>query len=178
MPKLNAGKLSVASGGTGTSTHLAGELFKMMTGVDMIHVPYRGTGSRDHRSARRPGASHVRLRSILDRVYQEGSVARAGSHDRDAPGDAARHTGGRRVRAGLRGDAVVRDRRPKATPVEIVNLLNAEINAALDDPKMKARLVDLGGTELRGTSAEFGRMIADETEKWGKVVKFSKAKPY
>jgi tripartite-type tricarboxylate transporter receptor subunit TctC len=67
---------------------------------------------------------------------------------------------------------------PKSTPIEIIDLLNTEINAALADAKMKARLVDLGGTVLPGKSAEFGQMIVDETEKWGKVVKFSQAKPY
>jgi tripartite-type tricarboxylate transporter receptor subunit TctC len=176
--KLNAGKLSVASGGTGTSTHLAGELFKMMTGVDMIHVPYRGTGPAitdllggqvQVMFASAPSSIEYIRREALRALAVTTATRLETLPDIPAVGEFV---------PGYEATQWYGIGVPKVTPVEIVNLLNAEINAALDDPKMKARLVDLGGTELRGTSAEFGRMIADETEKWGKVVKFSKAKPY
>jgi tripartite-type tricarboxylate transporter receptor subunit TctC len=176
--KLNAGKLSVASGGTGTSTHLAGELFKMMTGIDMIHVPYRGTGPAitdllggqvQVMFASAPSSIEYIRREALRALAVTTATRLETLPDIPAVGEFV---------PGYEATQWYGIGVPKATPVEIVNLLNAEINAALDDPKMKARLVDLGGTELRGTSAEFGRMIADETEKWGKVVKFSKAKPY
>jgi tripartite-type tricarboxylate transporter receptor subunit TctC len=175
--KANAGKLSVASGGTGTSTHLAGELFKMMAGVDMIHVPYRGTGPAitdllggqvQLMFASAPSSIEYIKKGVLralavttaTRLEMLPEVPTVGEF---VPGYEATQWYG--IGA------------PKSTPAEVVDLLNTEINAGLDDPKLKARLVDLGGTMLRGTSTEFGQLIGDETEKWGKVVKFSQAKP-
>jgi tripartite-type tricarboxylate transporter receptor subunit TctC len=175
--KQNAGKLSMASGGTATTTHLAGELLKMMAGIDMIHVPYRGTGP-----------------AIADLLGGQVQVM-FGS----APSSVEYIKSGQ-----LRGLAVTSSKRlgtlpdvptvaetvpgyeasqwygigaPKATPAPIVDVLNTEINAFLADPKMKAKLVDLGGTELPGSAAEFTKIIADETEKWGRVVKFANLKP-
>ena len=168
----------MASGGTGTSTHLAGELFKMMTGIDMVHVPYRGTalaitdllggqvqvmfGSAPSSiELIRRGALHalaVTTTGRLDVLPEVPTVAES------VPGyEAAQWYG---IGA------------PKGTPAEIVELLNAEINAGLAEPKLAAQLAELGGTALTGTAAAFGRMILDETEKWAKVVKFSQAKPY
>jgi tripartite-type tricarboxylate transporter receptor subunit TctC len=175
--KANAGKLSVASGGTGTSTHLAGELFKMMAGVDMIHVPYRGTGPAitdllggqvQLMFASAPSSIEYIKKGVLralavttaTRLEMLPEVPTVGEF---VPGYEATQWYG--IGA------------PKSMPAEVVDLLNTEINAGLDDPKLKARLVDLGGTMLRGTSTEFGQLIGDETEKWGKVVKFSQAKP-
>jgi tripartite-type tricarboxylate transporter receptor subunit TctC len=175
--KQNAGRLSMASGGTATTTHLAGELLKMMADIDMIHVPYRGTGP-----------------AITDLLGGQVQVM-FGS----APSSVQYIKSGQ-----LRGLAVTSARRletlpdiptvgetvpgyeasqwygigvPKATAAPIVDLLNNEINAFLADPKMKSKLVDLGGTELPGSPAEFAKMIADETEKWSKVVKFANVKP-
>jgi tripartite-type tricarboxylate transporter receptor subunit TctC len=175
--KANPGKLNFGSAGNGTSFHVAGELFKMMAGVNMIHVPYRGGGP-----------------ALADLIGGQVQVMFTG------PADSVGY-----IRAGkLRALAVTTATRseilpdiltvseflpgyetsqwfglgaPTSTPAEIVDKLNKEINAALADPKMKARLADLGGTPLVGTPADFGKLIAEETEKWGKVVKFSGAKP-
>ena len=120
----------------------------------------------------------VRHHALVDRVHQGRQAARAGGDDGDALGGAAGHSDRGRVRAGLRGErAGTASARRKNTPAEIIDKLNKEINAALADPKMKARLADLGGTPLAGSPADFGKLIADETEKWGKVIKFAGIKP-
>src|SRR5215472_15565538 len=171
--KTSPGKINYASAGTGTSTHLTGELFKMMAGVEMVHVPYRGGG---------PAFNDLLAGQV--QVFFPTTVSSIGY-----------------IRAGrLRALAVTAATRsevlpgvptvgefvpdyeastwygvgaPKATPTEIVEKLNKEINASLADPNMKTRLADLGGTVLAGSPAEFGKLIADETEKWGKVVSFT-----
>ena len=102
--KANPGKINMASAGNGSATHMSGELFKMMTGVDMVHVPYRGGGARAHRSARRAGAGDVRRHAVVDRVHQGRQAARAGGDDRDALGGAAGRPDRGRFRAGLRGE--------------------------------------------------------------------------
>ena len=170
--KANPRKLNMGSGGVGTGGHIAGELFKMMTGVDMVHVPYRSGGpaltdllgaqvqvmfpttvsSIGYIKAGRLRALAVATGTRLDVLPDIPTVAEF------VPGYEASFWFG--VGA------------PKATPVEIVDKFNKEVNAALADPKMKARLAELGGTMLPGTPADFGKLIADETEKWGKVVKF------
>jgi tripartite-type tricarboxylate transporter receptor subunit TctC len=175
--KANPRKLNMASGGTGTGTHIAGELFKMMAGVDLVHVPYRGGGPA--------------LTDLLGgqmQVYFPTTVASIGY-----------------IRAGrLRALAVTAATRsdalpdiptvgefvpgyeasfwsgigaPKNTPSEIIDKLNKEINAGLADPKMKARLADLGGTVLAGSPADFGKLIAEEIEKWAKVIRAANIKP-
>ena len=174
--KANAGKLSMASGGTGTTTHLAGELLKMMAGIDLIHVPYRGTGpaitdllggqvqvmfgsapsSVQYIKAGQLRALAVTSPNRLETLPDVPTVAET------VPGYEASQWYGIGV--------------PKATPAAIVDLLNGEINAFLADPKMKVRLVDLGGTELPGSAGDFGRLIVDETEKWSRVVKFANVK--
>ena len=173
----NAGKLSVASGGTGTSTHLAGELFKMMAGVDMIHVPYRGTGPAitdllggqvQLMFASAPSSIEYIKKGVLRALAVTTATRLEMLPDVPTVGESV---------PGYEATQWYGIGAPKGTPAEVVDLLNTEINAGLDDPKLKARLVDLGGTMLRGTSAEFGQLIGDETEKWGKVVKFSQAKP-
>jgi tripartite-type tricarboxylate transporter receptor subunit TctC len=174
--KANPGKLNMASAGNGTSIHVAGELFKMMTGVNIVHVPYRGVpaaltdliggqvqvmfdnlpNSVEYiRSGRlRPLAVTTSARSqALPNVPTVGEFV---------PGYVARSWWG--VGA------------PQNTPAEIINRLNREINAGLADPVMKARFVDLGATVFPGSAADFRKFIADETEKWAKVVKFSGAK--
>jgi tripartite-type tricarboxylate transporter receptor subunit TctC len=175
--KANPGKVNMASSGIGTSPHMAGELFKFMAGVDMVHVPYRG------------GAP-----ALTDLLSGQVQVMFA-----SAPSVIGY------VRAGtLRGLAVTTATRwgelpdiptvaefvpsyevsswqgvgaPKNTPAEIINRLNTEINAALADHKVKVRLADLGGTLLPLSPTEFGKLIADETERWAKVIKFAGIKP-
>ena len=174
--KANPGKITMASAGNGTGPHLGGELFKMMAGVDMVHVPYRG------------GAP-----ALTDLIGGQVQVMFIG------PIEVLEH-----IKAGrLRALAVTAARRldvlpdlptvndflsgyetsswfgigaPRNTPTDIVERLNKEVKAGLADPKLKDRIFDLGGSPLVLSPAEFGKFIADETEKWAKVVKFSGAK--
>ena len=104
-------------------------------------------------------------------------AARAGGDHRDALAGAARRANGGRVRAGLRSQCVVRHGRAKGTPAEIIDKLNKEINAGLADPKIKARFADLGGVPIPGSPADFGKLIADETDKWAKVIRAANIKP-
>jgi tripartite-type tricarboxylate transporter receptor subunit TctC len=171
--KANPGKIHMASGGTGTPPHLAGELFKMMAGVDLIHVPYRGNGPAFNDliggqvQVMFPSpvglleyiqAGKLRALAVTTATRQEPlpDVPTVGEF---LPGFEAR---------GWYGVVV-----PKATPTEIVEKLNKEINAALADANIKKRLTDLGAPVFAGSPADFGKFIADETEKWGKVVKFA-----
>jgi tripartite-type tricarboxylate transporter receptor subunit TctC len=174
--KANPGKINFASGGNGSSLHVAGELFKMMTGTDIVHVPYRGGG---------PALTDLiggQVQVIFSNLPESLEYIRAGTLRALAVTTATRSqvlpdlpTVGDAVSgyeaSGIGGVGV-----PRATPADIVEKLNREINAALADPGMKARLVELGGMALTGSSAEFGRLVAAETEKWAKVVKFSGAK--
>jgi tripartite-type tricarboxylate transporter receptor subunit TctC len=175
--KANPGKLNMASSGVGGPNHMSGELFKTMTGVDMVHVPYRGG----------PPAMTDLLGGHVQLTFPTTTAAieyvRAGTLRALAVTTATRSevlpdipTIGEFV-PGYESSVLDGVGVPKNTPVEIINKLNKEINAALADPKMKARLADLGGTVLEGSPADFGKLIAAETEKWGKVVKFSGAKP-
>ena len=175
--KANPGKISMASGGKGAPGHVAGELFKMMAGVDMVHVPYRGEGLAlpDLISGQvqvlfgvMPAslgyirAGKLRALAVTTAKRQEPlpDVPTVGEF---LPGYEAR---------GWYGVVV-----PKATPTEIVKKLNKEINAALADPNMKKRLTDLGAAVFAGSPADFEKFIADEIEKWAKVVKFAGIKP-
>jgi tripartite-type tricarboxylate transporter receptor subunit TctC len=174
--KDNPDKINMASAGVGTGNHVAGELFKMLTGVRMVHVPYRGGGPAladlvggqvqvmfgsmpsmigyVRAGTLRPLAVTTRVRSdVLPDTPTVGEFV-AGYEATDFYGLGA----------------------PKDTPAEIVGKLNAEVNAWLADNKVKARLADLGGSPAPGTAAEFGRQIAAEIEKWAQVVKFSGAK--
>jgi len=174
--KTNPAKINFASAGIGSGPHVAGELFKMMAGVNMVHVPYRGTG---------PALTDLIGGQV--HVYFDG-IPTSIEH----------------IRSGkLRALAVTTATRPEIlpdiptlsevlpdyeasfwggigapinTPAEIVDKINGEINLALADPKMKARFADLGGTVLSGTPADFRKFLTEETEKWAKVVKFSGAK--
>jgi tripartite-type tricarboxylate transporter receptor subunit TctC len=175
--KANPGKISMASAGIGNSTHMAAELFKMMTGVNMVHVPYRGAG---------PALADVlggQVQGMFDGVPASIGYIRAGKLRALAVTTAARlevvpdlPTIGEFV-AGYEASAVNGIGAPKNTPAEIIEKLNAEINAALADAKLKARLADMGAPVLAGSAADFGKLMAEETEKWAKVVKFSAAKP-
>jgi tripartite-type tricarboxylate transporter receptor subunit TctC len=175
--KANPGKINLGSPGIGTPPHVAGELFKMMAGVDLVHVPYRGGGPvmTDLLGGQVQvlfGSTSLTIEQIragkLRPLAVTGATRWEGLPDIPTVNDFV---------AGYEASAFVGVGAPKATPAAIVDKLNKEVNAALDDPKMKARLADLGGVALPGSPAEFGKLIADETEKWGKVVKFSGAKP-
>jgi tripartite-type tricarboxylate transporter receptor subunit TctC len=175
--KTNPGALSMASGGNGSTQHVAGELFKMMTGVSMQHVPYRGgvAALADLIS----GRVHV----MFDNLPTSIETIKAGKLRALAVTTAFRSEALSAVPTiadfvpGFEASAWWGIAAPKNTPADIVYKLNREINAALADPKMKARLADLGGTVLPGASTDFGKLIAHEVEKWAKVVKFSGVKP-
>jgi tripartite-type tricarboxylate transporter receptor subunit TctC len=171
--KANPGKVNVASAGSGASDHMFGELFKMMAGVDMVHVPYRGAGPaltdllggqvQVMFPTMPPAIQYVRTDKL--RALAVTSVVRA-----DALPDIP--TVGEFV-PGYEASTWYGVGAPKNTPVEIIDRLSKEINAALGDPRMKAKLAELGGTVLPGSPADFGKLIAEETEKWAKVVKFA-----
>jgi tripartite-type tricarboxylate transporter receptor subunit TctC len=175
--KANPGKVNMASAGNGTTGHVFGELFKFMAGVNMVHVPYRGGApaitdllggqvqvyfgpipeSIEHIRAGRLRPLAVTTAVRLEVLPDIPAVAEF------VPGYEA---------SGWHGVGA-----PTNTPREIVDKLSREISAALADPKLKARLADIGGTVLVGSTADFGKLIADETEKWAKVVKFAGLKP-
>jgi tripartite-type tricarboxylate transporter receptor subunit TctC len=175
--KANPGKINMASGGNGTTLHVSGELFKMMSGVDMIHVPYRGAG---------PMLIDLlggQVQVTFDPMPSSIEYVRAGKLRALAVTTAIRSEAlpdvppvGDSV-PGYESSTWYGVGAPKNTPAEIINKLNREINSALADPKIKARLADLGNIGLALSPADFGKLIAEETEKWAKVVKFSGAKP-
>ena len=175
--KTNPGKLSFASAGVGSSQHLSGEMFKMMAGVDMVHVPYRGGA---------PALTDLiggQVQLMFDNVSSSIEHIRAGKLRPLAVSTATRSdalpdipTVGD-VLPGFEASAVNGVGVPRETPSDVIALLNRHINAALADPAIKARLANLGSTVLPGSPADYGRLLANETEKWAKVVKFSGAKP-
>ncbi len=174
--KANPGKINLASGGNGTPSHMSGELFKMMTGINLVHVPYRGlapalndllggqvqvmfggtTGSFPYAATGKLRALAVTSTARLDLWPDVPSVSEfvTGYESSQWYGVGA----------------------PKNTPAQIIDRLNEEINAAIGDPKIKARFADLGGAALPGSPADFGKLIAAETEKWGKVTRFANIK--
>ena len=175
--KANPGRLNMASAGNGTSSHLSGELFKIMTGVDILHVPYRGAAAAltDLIAARvqvyfdlMPNSiAHVRSGKV--RPLAITTTTHSGAlPDLPSVGD---FVPGYEVNTWFGVGA------PRGTPADIVDKLNEEINAALADPQMKARLAELGGTVLAGTPADFEKLIADETEKWARVIRAANIKP-
>jgi tripartite-type tricarboxylate transporter receptor subunit TctC len=174
--KANPGKISMGSGGNGSPAHVTGELFKMMTGVNLTHVPYRGAG---------PAITDLlggQIQVTFTDMAASIEYIRAGRLRALAVTTAMRSealldipTVGDFV-SGFEASQWVGLCAPKNTPPEIIGKLNAEINTGLADPKLKIRLADLGGVALQGSPAEFGQLIADDTEKWTKVVKFSGAK--
>ena len=175
--KANPGKIRMASNGNGTTAHVAGELFKLMTGVDMVHVPYRGP--EPALTDLLAGKVQVRFGIPLESI----EYIRAGKLPVLAVTTAARSgvlpdtpTVGEFV-PGYEASAFFGIGAPQSTPAEIVEKLNREINAALSDPKIRARLAEMGGTVLAGTPADFSKLIADETEKWGKVIRAANIKP-
>jgi len=174
--KANSGKINMASAGIGSGNHIAGELFKMMAGVNLVHVPYRGAGPAlvDLLS----GQVQVMFATLSSSIeYVRGGKLRALAVTTATRSDALPDvpTVSEFV-PGYEASFWTGIVAPKNTPMEVVDTLNQEINAALGDPKMKARFAELGATVLAGSPADFGKLIADETEKSRKVVKFSGAK--
>jgi len=174
--KTNPGKINMASPGSGSTPHVTGELFKVRTGTNLVHVPYRSVA-----------AVMTDLLSGQVQLYF-GTTASSLEYVRAGKLRALAVTIERRLDAlpdipavaefvpGYEASAWFGVGTPRNTPVEIIDKLNKEINAGVADPKMKARLTDLGGIALRGSPSDFGKLIVEETEKWGKVVKLSGAK--
>ena len=175
--KANPGKINMASAGNGTLPHLCGELFKMMTGVDLVHVPYRSSympdllggqvqvafnGVAGRRSNTSELINYARWREVTTATRQEvlPDIPTVGE---TVPGYEA---------SGWWGIGA-----PKSTPPAIIEMLNKEINTVVADPNVKARLVALGVEPMSMTPADFGKLIAAETEKWAKVIKFANIKP-
>src|SRR5262249_52450349 len=171
--RANPGKLNIASAGNGTSAHLTGELFKMMTGIDMVHVPYRGGAPATADLI--AGQVHVSFDDIAASIeYIRAGKLRALAVTTKARSEALPDIPVvSEFVAGFEASGWSGLVSPRNTSAEIVDRLNREINSGLADPKIKARLADLGGTVLAGTPADFRKLIVDETEKWAKVVKFA-----
>ena len=175
--KANPGKLSMASNGIGTGSHIAGELFKMMAGVDIVHVPYRGAAQalpdllggqvQVMFDATASSIEHIRTGKL--RALAVTSAARLDALP-DVPPLGEFLTG--YEASSTNGVGV-----PSGTPTDIVGKLNTEINAGLADPNIRAKFADLGLAVLVASPAELKKLIADETEKWGKVIRFSGARP-
>jgi tripartite-type tricarboxylate transporter receptor subunit TctC len=168
--KANPGKINWATSGNGTSVHLSGELFKMMTGAQLTHIPYKG--SAPALTDMLSGTVHVMFDNMPSSLphIQAGklrALAVTTAKRSDALPDVP--TVGETV-TGYEASAFFGMGVPKGTPREIVDRLNKEVNAGLADPKLKARLADLGGTLIPGTPEDFGKLVAQETEKWAKVI--------
>lgn len=174
--KANPGKVNMASSGNGTSIHLSGELFKAMTGVEMLHVPYRGSA---------PAITDLlsgRVQVMFDNMPSAISHIRAGTLRALAVTTASRSaelpdvpTVGDTVK-GYEASAWFGMGAPAKTPKPVVDKLNKEINAILAEPEMKKKIAEMGGVTLVGTPEDFGKIIVSETEKWEKVVKFAGAR--
>jgi tripartite-type tricarboxylate transporter receptor subunit TctC len=175
--KANPGKISLASYGTATVSHLAGELFKAMAGVNLLHVPYRGSTPMltDLLGGQVP-ASFDNLAASIEYVklgkLRALAVTSATRSDK-LPDVPALHE----FLPGFEASAWGGVGAPRNTPTEIIDKLNKQINAGLSDPKLRTRLAEGGGTVLAGSPADFGKFIGDETEKWAKVIKFAGIRP-
>jgi len=174
--KANPGKINMASSGVGTSVHLSGELFKAMTGVEMVHVPYRGTGpALTDMMAGQVQVMFDNLPSSVELIRSGKLRALAVTTDKPSPALPGVPTVAETV-PGYEASAWFGMGAPKNTPRAAIEKLNRAVNEALQDPVMVKKLADLGGTPIPGTPEDFGKLIADETEKWRKVVEFSGAK--
>jgi len=175
--RANAGKISMASAGNGTPLHVSGELFKMMTGIDIVHVPYRGTG---------PALIDLlggQVQVMFDAMPASIEYIRAGKLRALAVTTTMRSEALPDIPPmsdfvpGYEASTWFGIGAPRNTDAEIIDKLNQEVNAALPDPKIRSQLAALGGTVFAGAPADFGKFIAEEIEKWAKVVRFSGAKP-
>jgi tripartite-type tricarboxylate transporter receptor subunit TctC len=174
--KANPGKINFASGGVGTSPHLSGELLKMMTGINLVHVPYRAAASAY------PDLMAGQVQMLFDNI--PSSIG----HIRTGKVRTLGVTGAKRVAAipdvptigetvpGYEVSIWYGMAAPRGTPPEIVEKLNQAVNAVLADPKLQARLAELGGEPMPMTPAEFGKLVAEETEKWAKVIRAANIK--
>jgi tripartite-type tricarboxylate transporter receptor subunit TctC len=171
--KANPGKIDMASGGNGTPMHVAGELFKMMTGVSMVHVPYRGEA---------PALTDLisdQVQVMFGTVTASLAYIRAGKLRALAVTTATRSEALPDVPSvgdfvpGYEVTTWAGIGAPRGTPPEVIDRLNREINAGLDSPRLKARYADLGATAFAGSPADFGKFMAEDTEKWAKVIKFA-----
>jgi tripartite-type tricarboxylate transporter receptor subunit TctC len=175
--RANPGKLNMGSGGIGTTQHVAGELFKMMTGVNLVHVPYRGGAPAIADLV----GGHVQV--MFDILPESIAYIRAGKLRPLAVTTATRIPALPDIPTvsdfvpGYEANTWWGVGAPRNTPFEIIDKLNKEINRSLADPKMQARLDDLSGTVLPGTPADFAKLIADDTEKWAKVIRAANIKP-
>jgi tripartite-type tricarboxylate transporter receptor subunit TctC len=175
--KANPGKISMASGGVGASSHMSGELFKFMTGINMVHVPYRGVA---------PALADLiggQVQVLFDTMPNTIEYIKAGKLRALAVTTTARNAAMPDLPTlaeflpGYESSAWYGLSAPKGTPADIVEKLNKEINAGLFDSKLGARLADLGGIPLQGLPGDFGKLIAEETEKWAKVIRAANIKP-
>jgi tripartite-type tricarboxylate transporter receptor subunit TctC len=171
--KANPGKINMASGGNGNPTHVSGELFRMMTGVNMLHVPYRGGAPAV--SDLLGGQVQVCFTSIIASIeYIRAGQLRALAVTTSSRSEALPEIPSlSEFLPGYEATDWKGMFAPKNTPPEIIDKLNKEINAGLADPKLRARFAELSSPVMPGSPAEFGKFIAKETEKWGKVVKFA-----
>jgi len=173
--KMHPGKINMASSGNGTSVHLSGELFMAMTGIKMTHVPYRGSGpALTDLIAGTVDVMFDNLPASIEFIKSGKLRGLAVTTDKRNEALPDVPTVGETV-TGYEASAWFGMGAPKGTPEAIIAKLNRTINAALQDPTMRARLADLGGIPLTGSPADFGKVMASETEKWGKAVKFSGA---
>ena len=171
--KANPGKLSFASSGNGTSVHMSGELFKAMTGIDMVHVPYRGSAGAY------PDLMTEKVHVLFDNLPGSIEFVRSGQLRALGVTVAKRWPALPDIPTiaetlpGYEASVWYGISAPKGTPADIVAILNKSVTAGLADPKVKAKLAELGGIPMPMSPAEFGKLVADETEKWAKVVKFA-----
>jgi tripartite-type tricarboxylate transporter receptor subunit TctC len=171
--KANPGKLSFASSGNGTSVHMSGELFKAMTGIDMVHVPYRGSAGAY------PDLMTEKVHVLFDNLPGSIEFVRSGQLRALGVTVAERWPALPDVPTiaetlpGYEASIWYGISAPRGTPADIVAILNKSVAAGLADPKVKAKLAELGGIPMPMSPAEFGKLVADETEKWAKVVKFA-----
>lgn len=175
--KANPRKVAMASPGIGSTPHVAGELFKMMAGIDMIHVPYRGGGQvMTDLIAGQVQVSFIGLTVAIEHIKtgKLRALAVTAATRSDVLPDIP--TAGDFV-PGYEASAFWGVGAPRNTPADIIDKLNREINAGLSDPELRRRLTDGGGTVLAGSPADFGKFIGNETEKWAKVIKFAGVRP-
>jgi tripartite-type tricarboxylate transporter receptor subunit TctC len=174
--KANPGKINMASSGSGTSVHMSGEMFMMMTGCKMLHVPYKGAGPAIADLI--PGQVHVLFDNLPSSIgHIKGGRLRALAVTSDHRDAALPDTPTvAETVPGYEATAWFGIGMPKGSPREAVDRINAEVNRALKDPKMVAKLAELGGTPIPGTPEDFGKVIVLETDKWAKVVTASGAK--
>lgn len=174
--KANPGTINFASGGNGTVSHLSGELFKMMASIDLVHIPFRG--SAPALTGLLGGQVQVGFADISSIEYIKAGKLRALAVTTATRSEALPDvpTVGDYL-PGYESSQWYGIGSPKNTPAEIIDGLNREINAALADPKFRTRLIDLGGAPISGSPADFGKLIAEETEKWAQVIRAAHIKP-